>query len=262
MTSADRLLDVLKLFSAGEPIWTVERAAPLLGVSLSTAYRYFRSLVKAGLLDPLGEGGTYVLGPAVLGLDRTIRLSDPMLQAARPTMQWLAREVGGSGVILLCRLFQGQVMCIHQERAAGLERDVSYERGLPLPMFRGAASKVILAHLPPRQLKRIFERYAKVHGAESWKSLKENLRAIRRTGLCISHGELDPGTTGLGAPLFSPRRQVLGSIAVAWHEAADEALVARLGGLLQQAAQEIDAGVAQVWRAGRDADAPALGAAA
>lgn len=262
MISADRLLDVLKLFSAEEPIWTVERAAPALGVSLSTAYRYFRSLVKAGLLDPLGEGGTYVLGPAVLELDRTIRLSDPILQAARPTMLRLASEAGGSAVVLLCRLFQGQVMCIHQERVPGETRPVSYERGLPLPMFRGAASKVILAHLPPRQLKRILDRTGDGAPTEGREGLKESLRAIRRTGLCISHGELDPGTTGLGVPVFSPRGQVVGSLAIAWHGGTEEALVNRLSPLLQAGGQEIGRGLAQISRSEPSTTVQALGAAA
>jgi DNA-binding IclR family transcriptional regulator len=129
-------------------------------------------------------------------------------------------------------------------------------------MFRGAASKVILAHLPPRQLKRVFERHAKAHGAGNWNTLKDNLRAIRRTGLCVSHGELDPGTTGVAAPLFSPRGQVVGSLAVAWHAPADEGAVAHLGRLIQAGAREIDAGLARVWREERDTEELPLGAAA
>lgn len=253
MTSADRLLDVLKLFTAQDPIWTVERAAPALGVSLSTAYRYFRSLVKAGLLDALGEGGSYVLGPAVIELDRTIRLSDPVLQVALPTMRWLAGQLARPSVLLLCRLFENKVMCIHQEYAPGYELPVSYERGLPLPMFRGAASKIIFAHLPQRDLKRIYEKHvakmSEVGLGDSFDEVSSHLRAIRKSGLCVSHGELDPGMTGVATPLFSPRRQVIGSLSIAFDGQSDDPMLPRMGALLQAAAREVDTGIDALWRA-------------
>lgn len=256
MTSADRLLDVLKLFTAQHPIWTVESAAPVLGVSLSTAYRYFRSLVKAGLLDALGEGGFYVLGPAIIEFDRTIRVSDPVLQAARPTVQWLAGQMNLAGVLLLCRLFEDKVMCIHQECVPGHQLPVSYERGLPLPMFRGAASKVIFAHLPPRHLTRIYEKHlstmSEVGLGDTLAAVRDNLRAIRKAGACVSHGELDPGMTGVAVPFFSPRRQVIGSLSIAYLGSPEEPTLGRISALLQVGAREIDAAIGQVWRTGRE----------
>lgn len=61
-SSADRLLTVLQLFTPERPEWTVKTAASEIGVSVSTAYRYFRGLCRIGLLDPYA-GGSYVLGP-------------------------------------------------------------------------------------------------------------------------------------------------------------------------------------------------------
>ncbi|HEX6980856.1 MAG TPA: IclR family transcriptional regulator [Alphaproteobacteria bacterium] len=245
MTSADKLLFILRLFSAEQPLWTVEQAAPVLNVSLSTAYRYFRSLVKAGLLDPVGGSGRYALGPAIIELDRNIRLSDPVLRAALPTMQWLVAQIDRAGSLLLCRLYQDKVMCIHQQHATDGPHRISYERGLPLPMFRGAASKAILAHLPPRHLRRLYDAHpaqiAEAGLGASWDEFKDRLRTIRRNGLCISRGELTPGTTGLSVPLFSPQRQVLGSLSIAHRGAMDEPSAARIGALLIAAGREIDA---------------------
>ena len=48
-SSADRLLAVLQLFTPERPEWTVETAANEIGVSVSTAYRYFRSLCRLKL---------------------------------------------------------------------------------------------------------------------------------------------------------------------------------------------------------------------
>ena len=253
MTSADRLVELIKLFTARDPLWTVERAAAALGVSLSTAYRYVRSLVKAGVLESHNDGGSYVLGPAIIELDRTIRVSDPVLAAARPTMQWLAGQVGAGGVVLLCRLFQDKVMCIHQEHRAGPDVPVTYERGLPLPMFRGAASKIIFAHLPPRRLRRLHERHAAAIAeaalGDSFETLSAHLRALRRSGVCVSRGELEIGTTGIAVPVFSRRRQVLGSLSVAYRAHLDELATARLTALLKAGGREVDARVDLAWNA-------------
>ena len=48
MNTASRLLAVLNIFTVEKYEWTVEDAAREIGVSVSTAYRYFRELCKAG----------------------------------------------------------------------------------------------------------------------------------------------------------------------------------------------------------------------
>src|SRR4051812_39843863 len=114
MTTADRMLSVLGLFTLEHSEWTVEDAARELDLTLSTAYRYFRSLTAAGMLIALSTG-RYVLGPAIIQYDRQIRLQDPLITAAQPVMKDLTEALPVDAVVLLCRLFRDQVMCVHQE---------------------------------------------------------------------------------------------------------------------------------------------------
>ena len=86
MSSTEKLLNALALFTFDAPEWTVEAAAKALDVSGSTAYRYFSSLTKAGFLDPI-SGGRYVLGPAIIAYDRQIRHQDPLLRVSRPALE-------------------------------------------------------------------------------------------------------------------------------------------------------------------------------
>ena len=79
MNTSDRLLSILRLYTFQKPEWTVEEAAKETGISISTAYRYFRSLRKIGMLEPL-NGSAYTLGPAIVELDRQIRISDPLIR--------------------------------------------------------------------------------------------------------------------------------------------------------------------------------------
>ena len=73
-------------------VWSPERAARKLNVSLATGYRYFNTLVASGMLERL-QRNRYVLGPAIVELDRQIRAADPVLKIARPVMVRLLKRV-------------------------------------------------------------------------------------------------------------------------------------------------------------------------
>lgn len=247
MNTANRLLAILNLFTVERPEWTVEEAGKEIGVAISTAYRYFRELSKAGFLDPF-PGGRYILGPAVIENDRKIRLTDPLIKAGRPAMRRLIARSGSVGVALLCRIYRNCVMCVHQEPAALPENAVGYERGRPMPMFRGASSKVIFANLPSRTARWFFARYPEeIAAAElgsDWETIKVNLRRIRRAGLHITRGEVDEGRVGIAAPVFGRDRVVMGSVAMAIPESeATPEFIANISALVQAAACEIDAGL-------------------
>jgi len=242
--SGDRLLAVLALFTAEESRWTVDGAAEKLGVSTTTTYRYFKKLTKAGLISPVSGAG-YMLGPAIIQMDRQIQTSDPMLNAARGAMLDLVRAATEGSTVLLCRLFHDRVMCVHQIMGRGPQEPVSYERGRPMPLYRGATSKIILAHVPARALKALFARdAAEIADAGLGSSLEEfrrSLAAMRRSGTAISRGEIDPGRVGIAAPIFDRERAVLGSLSLALPAAqADETLIARLAPLTMAGAREIE----------------------
>lgn len=243
-SSGDRLLAVLGLFTIERPAWTVEAAADALGVSATTAYRYFKRLTTAGLITPI-SGASYSLGPAIVQMDRQIQICDPMLNAARPVMVDLVQYASEGSTILLCRQFHDRVMCLHQVVGRGPQSPVSYERGRLMPLLHGATSKIILAHLPTRTLKSLFAREAGEIAAaglgETWEELRAALAAVRRAGVCISKGEIDAGRVGIAAPIFDADHAILGSLTFALPEArAEEALVRRLASLTASGAREIE----------------------
>lgn len=218
LPTIDRALGVLRLFAGEQAEWTVEAAARELGLSQSTAYQYFRSLVESGLLSTY-RTGLYVVGPAIIELDRQARDRDPLILAARGEMDALSAALGGGDdVVLLCRLYKLRVMCVDQRAPAPPGRLVSYERGRPMPLERGAASKVILAHLPPRVLRRYYEQAYPDGSGPDWAEFRKPLRAIRKARLCVTHGELDPGRIGVSAPVFAAEGEVVGSIGLVLSE--------------------------------------------
>lgn len=247
MSTADKLLAALALFTFETPEWTIEGAAEALNVSGSTAYRYFSSLTKAGLLDPISDG-RYILGPAIIAFDRQLRHWDPLTNVAQPTLERLVQRNGGKGIGLLCRRFHQEVMCIQQHYEKQPDRAVSYERGRPMGLYRGAASLVILANLPGRTRRTLYEADAALIAdaglGTSWDEFRSRLRRLKNDGVCITRGQLDAGVIGISAPIFQVDRRVVGSVSIVLTaDDTDESEIAGAAALVQAAAREIDIGL-------------------
>ncbi len=171
---------------------------------MSSAYRYVQDLLAAGFLDQV-QGG-YMLGPALIELDYLIRQHDPLIRAAAPFMRALLQQTTQQGAVILCRRFRDRVMCIHQEHGVEPHRAAGYERGVGMPLFVGATSRVILANEAPRIQRRIYlenEEDIRSKGVVSgWKEFIALAATIRRQGYCESESEVTPNVRGIAAPIF------------------------------------------------------------
>jgi DNA-binding IclR family transcriptional regulator len=245
MSTSDRVLSILALFSVERHGWTVEQAAEALGQPVSTTYRHFAVLTKAGLIEPVGAG-RYLLGPAAIQLDWLIRQTDPLLAAARPAMEILSGAIDHPAVILLCRLYRGQVMCVAQAVAANPNFASGYQRGRPMPLTRGAASKVILAHLSDRAIRSLLAQKPAefVEGGlgANWQQVRASLATIKDEGYSITSGEVDRGLTGIAAPILQADGSPIGCICyVVVGNRLEATFAASLVRLLKAAAGQISA---------------------
>lgn len=242
--SGGRLLSVLGLFTVERPEWAVEEAAKKIGVSATTTYRYFKHLTKAGLITPV-SGANYTLGPGITQMDRQIQMSDPMLRSARSVMNDLISYHPDGSVILLCRLFHDRVMPVHHLVGREPQEPGSFERGRLVPLYRGAASKIILANLPSRKQKLLFAHDAKEIVAaglgRNWDDFRANLAALRKAGVAVSKGEVDRNRVGVAAAVFDGERAVLGSLCFVLNKAhSSETLIGRVASLTVAGAREIE----------------------
>lgn len=240
------MLAVLDLFTVARAVWTAEDIIARTGTSRPTGYRYVRELVAAGLLMRL-TGGRYHLGPRIIELDCQIRATDPVLHAGQPIMKALADRTGCH--VLLSNMYGEQVLNVHHE--PGIEPlKITFDRGVPLPLLRGATSKAILAFLPRSRLKRIYDRHAAGIAAASlgrdWDEFRRSLAAIRRQGHAYTGGELDPPNVGMAAPVFAADGEVIGSLTLVtldkrWALADQPQVI----GLLRAGASEITDAIAR-----------------
>jgi DNA-binding IclR family transcriptional regulator len=241
--ATDRSLSVLKLFTLDRPVWTAEEIAKTLDVSMSTAYRYVLALEDVGLVTT-SSPGRYILGPAIIQLDRQLQLTDPLLQVARSVMDKITSYAPDGSVVLLCRSFGETVLCMHQVHTKGPQSVISYERGRPMPMFKGASSRIILAHQPARHLKKMYEDHADTvrengDGA-CWDEFRVSMAKLRKTGYAVSFGEVDRGRIGVAAPLLDEARHPIGSLSYVVPASIDHSTVPMLASVLTTAAREVE----------------------
>lgn len=204
MTSPARVFAILDLFTRERPIWQTDEINEALGYSRPTGYRYVKELVDAGMLQKV-SAGYYSLGGRIIELDYQLRQTDPVLLAAVPAMQALAERSRFDAVLTV--MFAGpRVIDIHRV-STDKQLELAYGRGRPRPVFRSAAPKILLAHLPRGPLVKIYEAHAEEIAANglgrNWTEFRLALAGIRKAGFYRSAGELEPALGSMAVPVFN-----------------------------------------------------------
>lgn len=222
-------MDVLRLYTLEDHAWTVQAMSEALGRPASTVYRVVGELAGAGMLEA-APGSRYRLGAAFVEFDRLARLTDPLVRHGSAVLRDIVARASIPCVGLLSRLHNATVMCIADDAAGDVGFRSSYERGRPMPLTRGATSKVILANLPARRLAALLKARRPGQAAEGDPgTLRAALADIRRRGFAVTRGEVDTGLVGLAAPVGS---RALGLV-------ASLSLVARAGELDREAERRL-----------------------
>jgi len=239
-TTTGKVLQVLRLFNEERKQLRANDVIEILGVSSATAYRYMADLEEVGLIER-SSASQYVLGPTIVELDRQIRENDPLIAAASEIMKTLSERTGGTA--LLSRLHGRKVVCVHQVRGRFSPVKVSYERGRAMPLYRGATSKIILAHLDADSLRELTKNDAaelrKAGLPTSFDALSNTLAALRADKVCATSGEVDREVMGWAAAIHQGRH-LLGSLSVVMLKTAPNPNPQRIADQLLRAALRVE----------------------
>jgi DNA-binding IclR family transcriptional regulator len=223
LSSAKRLFALLDRFTEQAPVWDTDALISSLGCPRATAYRALKTLVDAGLLVRLAAG-RYGLGPRIVQLDWQLRSSDPLLHAAIPVMDGLARSTGLDAVL---SVLMGDHL-IDTHRAGGASPLIlAYGRGRPRPLVLGAAPRVLLAHQPLGVLRRLHarraEEIARCGMGQDWAQFRTRLAQVRETGWSVSRGELETHLGAVAVPVVDEEGTVRAALALVGPPAGLEA---------------------------------------
>ncbi len=214
-----RLLQILDMFTLERPQIHVDEVVASFGVGQSTAYRYLRELSDAGLVASQGKGN-YALGRRIVELERILQLSDPLLLAGKPVLDSLQPH-STNRAFLLCTPYVGRVLCVYKVGAEeiirnGVAMPIQRGRGTSFPLFRGAGSQIILAHMLPHQIKSLFlsnpDEIAESGLGKTWKEFRTSLSVMRKQGYARTVGRMNPGMYSISVPILKPDSRVAGSL--------------------------------------------------
>ena len=241
MSTLKRALAILDLFSLDTPVLTAEDIISRLAYSAPTGYRYIRDLSDLGYLLRM-TGGGYKLGPRIIELDHLIIDGDPVLAVARPIMREVVDQVGGD--VLLSVIHGLCILNIHHERGPD-ELGIAHGRGRAHPLFRGATAKTIVAFLPRKDQRKLYEAHTdEVRALGLGDTLGEftaRLDTIRVQGAYLGVGEISPERAGIAVPVFQEDRRIFGALTVTFLATRLNTIAQdKTTALLQSAARRIE----------------------
>ena len=198
MRGVQRTIAVLECFTPQRLSLTLQEICKGIRVPMSATFRIVQSLEEAGYLIRL-EDLKYCLSFRCTRLAGMVMSTLSIRQIARPIMLKLARHTNET---------------ITLNMATGRERTCIEAIDTPLPLMsmarpgqhvrldgHGATGKVLMAHLPANDLRKVVGAAAKATARKSAELISE-LARIRKAGYCVSHGERVLGLSAMAAPVW------------------------------------------------------------
>ena len=197
--SARRALQILLEFSENTPELTVDNVLEKHDISVPSAYRYISLLRELDLIEER-EKGRFVLSPQILRLSRAAESMIDFRAQVQPILNHMAEETGETALYL--RRVNDSAVCL-----AIAESDhpisISFQPGALMPLYGGAAAKLLLSELPPAKLTQYFNRLGSALAKPARKKLEHDLEKLRDTGYAESAGEVDRGVWASAASVHT-----------------------------------------------------------
>jgi DNA-binding IclR family transcriptional regulator len=207
--SVERAIDILLCFSRKRPSLDVSEFQKLMGLARPTLYRLLNTLENKGLVRSVGEPKCYELGYRVVELANLWLSQAEIVRVGQPFLHklWLnTNETIG----LMVPLSPTRRLCVLELKS---REALSYAYGLGHTglTYMGASGKIMLAHMPARDVE-IALREAEAKANIPATKLRADLGRLAKAGYAISTGEVTAGTVAIASPVFDRQGAVIGSI--------------------------------------------------
>ena len=238
--AADRVADVLALFTTGPASLGVSEIARELDLSKAVVHRILQSLVSRSFVaaDPQTRG--YRLGPAALAVGARALHDFDLRNVARPVLRRLREETRETTT--LSAMLRGSRVYLDQYESPQ-EIKMTVELGRPHPLHAGASSRAMLAFLPEEAWDAVAAAGLPRMTPETIddpRTLRRRLVEVRTRGYATSRGERQHGAGSVAAPVFGMDGEVVGAISVCGPvERFDRAAIELFVPLVTAAAAEI-----------------------
>lgn len=252
-----KALSVLDLLARNGREMSLGEIAKLSGLAKSTLHGLLATLKEFRYVEQQAEEGKYRLGVRLFEIGNVVANSWDVRRIAAPYIEGLVEEF--EETVHLAVLDQGRVLYIDKRDSRRSIQIVS-QVGARLPAHCSGVGKVLLAHLPMGEVRRIVA----AQGLPSFTRntitelgrLQEELERVRAQGHAVDNEEIMDGLRCIAAPVREHTGKVCAAISVSGPVARlDGVRFDQAVGLVTGTALEISAGLG--FRA--PADASSLG---
>ena len=205
LQTVERTLQLLDTFvERPAHLWSLTELSKNLGASKATVLRMLSTLEQHAYVVRIGDPPRYRLGPSAFALGGAA-LQSQIRQVAHPELDKLTWETGETSTL---HIISGtEHICLDKVESLEPVR-VTYDIGRAGPLHTGGSGKALLAFLTHDQLDRLLpnlelRRYTD-QTITDLDELRRELARVRDCGYAFScGGELDPGVSSVGAPVWN-----------------------------------------------------------
>ena len=216
MGTVSKALELLNLFTRARPLIGLSDMARMAGVNKATCHRLLSELAEHGLVEQIGTGREYRLGPAVLRLASLREAQVPMRDAAMPILQDLAQETGETTHLSI--LVRAELHPLAFAYAPTHVTKVTMEDTEILPFHATSSGLAVLAFQPEAFRDAVLSApLTKLTAATETdvSVLRQRLGKIAASGLAESAGGYEPEVASMAVPLFDALGRCSGALSVA-----------------------------------------------
>lgn len=219
MTSLARGLAVIRAFSQHQRDQTIAQISAHTGITRAAVRRCLHTLGKLGYVAAADR--RYSLRPKILSLGHAYLTSTPMSAAAQRFLDQVSATVQESSSLAV--LDEEDIIYVVRSTASTRIMSIDLHPGSRLPAYCTSMGRVLLAHLPPPELK-AFLAHAKLTSrtertVTSKEKLLQVLGHVRRAGYAIVDQELEIGLRSIAVPVVDSAGNVLAAMNVGTHAA-------------------------------------------
>src|SRR5512140_1542735 len=215
MASLARGLAVIRAFSgrtAGAS--TIAELSLRTGIPRSAVRRCLHTLAKLGYVA--AEGRRYSLRPKVLSLGAAYASSTTLTTAAQRYLDQVSGAVRES--CSLSVLDEGEILYLIRSATSVRIMSVDLRPGSRLPAYCTSMGRVLLAHLPPPELRAYLQRTRLAAHTDRTITTRERLvqalEAVREKGYALVDQELELGLRSIAVPVHDAAGAVVAAMNV------------------------------------------------
>ncbi len=203
----EKSLQLLMQVAVNSEAVTAKELSEQLQVPLSSLYRHLKLLKEWSLIEESPHDKTLVIGPAALLLMHSYETSQHNLDEIDIVLTRLQKQTGEMAAFMVPVGYRA--LCVSQKESMQALR-CSFVQGQSQPLLRGASSKAMLAFMPAQRCDKILRHFGQEDQLEQW---QVELEKIRQRGYAVSTSEIDPGVSGISAPVMKGSK-LIGAISV------------------------------------------------